>query len=151
MFNFLGGINDMEQFDEKMAAKPKGKFDFLNDVHPFVVIGVVILITVFATYLVPGGQFQREEVEVIGMTRDVIIPGSFAYTESVPQGPAEIWTYFMQGAVEAADIIFTIFLCAGALTAIIHTGAVSAGIGALVEKLQSKAVLLIPVMVFAFS
>lgn len=141
----------MEQFDEKIAAKPKSKLEFLNDLHPFVVIGVVILITVFATYLVPGGQFQREEVEVIGMTRDVIIPGSFMYTESIPQGPAQIWTYFMQGAVEAADIIFTIFLCAGALTAIIHTGAVSAGIGALVEKLQNKAVLLIPVMVFAFS
>ncbi len=141
----------MEQFDEKMHGKPKGRFDFLNDLHPFVVIGVVVLITIFATYLVPGGQFERKEVDVIGMTREVIIPGSFEYTESVPQGPAQIWTYFMEGAVESSDIIFTIFLCAGALTAIIQTGAVTAGISALVDKLKDKAILLIPAMVFAFS
>lgn len=141
----------MEQVKEPMQEMPKSRWSFLNDLHPFVVVFFVILITVGATFFVPGGAFERTEVTVIGMTRDVIIPGSFQYAESVPQGPLEIWTYFMQGAVEASDIIFTIFLCAGALTAIIHTGAVAAGIGALVDKLKSRSIILIPVMVFAFS
>lgn len=141
------------EVDENMglAVKPKSRFDFLNDLHPFVVVGVVILLTMLATFFVPGGQYERESVEVIGMTRDVILPETFKYVDSVPQGPAQVWTYFIEGAVEASDIIFCIFICAGALNAIIHTGAVGAGIGALVGGFKEKTFLLIPVMVFAFS
>lgn len=131
--------------------KPKSRWDFLNDLHPFVVIAGVILLIVLATYFVPGGTFERKSVEVIGMTRDVILPGSFQFIESNPQGFTEVWTYFMQGAVEASDIIFTVFLCAGALNAIIYTGAINAGISSLVSRLKDKAFLLIPVMIFAFS
>lgn len=144
-------IKEVDPVETATITKTGSRFDFLYDLHPFVVVGVVILITVLATYFVPGGAFERKSVEVIGMTRDVIIPGSFTFTKSQPQGFAEIWTYFMQGAVEASDIIFTVFLCSGALTAIIHTGAISAGISTLVAKLQNKTFMLIPVMIFAFS
>lgn len=129
----------------------QSKWSFIGNIHPFSVIFIVVLLAATATFFVPGGTFERQEVDVIGMTREVIIPGSFQSVESVPQGFAEVWTYFMQGAVEASDIIFTIFLCAGALTAIIHTGAITSFIHVMVQKLKGNAILLIPITVFCFS
>lgn len=129
----------------------QSKWSLIGNIHPFTVILIVILLAAAATFFVPGGAFERQEVDVIGMTREVIIPGSFQPVDSVPQGFAEIWTYFMQGAVEASDIIFTVFLCAGALTAIIHTGAVTTFIHSIVNRLKGNAILLIPITVFCFS
>lgn len=142
----------MESLKETPIQQPNlKKFGFLATLHPFTVIMVVVFFAALSTFIVPGGQFERKDVEVIGMTKQVIIPGSYQVIQSVPQGFSQIWTYFMQGAVEASDIIFTIFLCAGALTAIIGTGAVTAGIGSLVDKLKDKSIFLIPVLIFAFS
>lgn len=129
---------------------PAGKFSFLADLHPFLIVGTVILLVIGLTYVIPGGNFVREEVEVMGMLKEVVIPGSFKFTESVPQGLKESWTYFMQGAVEASDVIWTIFICSGAITAIIHTGAINTGINSLVKKFGEKSYVLIPVLVFAF-
>lgn len=135
---------------EGPQLQPKSKFSFLSDLNPLVVIFFLVIITAALTYVVPGGEFARKEVDVMGTTRNVIIPGSFHYIQSIPQGFSTIWTYFMQGAIEGADVSFTIFLCAGALTAIIATGAVTAAINTLVAKLKNKSYLLIPVLIFAF-
>jgi uncharacterized ion transporter superfamily protein YfcC len=85
-----------------------------------------------------------------GDTRDLIIPGSFHFIQSVPQGFTQIWTSFMKGAIEASDVTWTIFLCAGAFTAIIATGAITSGINSLAKRFGNKAYVLIPVCVFAF-
>ena len=132
------------------STKGKSRFAFLSDLNPLVVIFFLVVLTSVLTYIIPGGEFQRKALEVMGLKKDVLIPGSFHAVQSVPQGFSLIWTSFMQGAVEAADISFTIFLCAGALTAIIATGAVTAAINALVVKLKGKVFLLIPVLIFAF-
>ena len=98
-----------------------------------IVTGIIVLVSI-ATYIIPGGNYERREVVIDalgGDTRELIIPGSFQFTESVPQGFKQIWTSFMEGAIEAADISFSIFLCAGAFTAIIATGAVTNGINSL--------------------
>lgn len=135
---------------EDQKKIPAGKFSFLAELHPFVIVGVVILLVIGLTYIVPGGAFERKEVNVMGMTKEVVIPGSFKEIPSVPQGFSESWTYFMQGAAEAADIIWTIFICSGAITAIIHTGAINTAINSLVKRFGTKAHILIPILVFAF-
>ncbi|MGL6104607.1 YfcC family protein [Romboutsia sp.] len=129
---------------------PSSKFSFLADLHPFIIVGVVILLVIGLTYIVPGGTFERQEVNVMGMTKEIVIPGSFKPAESVPQGFSQSWTYFMQGAVEAADVVWTIFICSGAITAIIHTGAINSGINSLVKRFGEKSHVLIPILVFTF-
>jgi len=129
------------------------KYSWLANMHPLVIVFGIIIIVAVATFFIPGGQYERVEVPIEalgGDTRELIIPGSFEYVESVPQGFGEIWTSFMEGAIEAADISFTIFLCAGAFYAIIATGAVSNGIYALARRFGKRAYALIPVCVFAF-
>ncbi len=135
------------------AAEETKKWAWLSNIHPLIIVFGIIVLVSLATYIIPGGNYDRYEVAISalgGDTRELIVPGSFHFTESVPQGFSKIWTSFMEGALEAADISFSIFLCAGAFTAIIATGAVTNGINSLAKKFGARAYILIPVCVFAF-
>lgn len=135
---------------KKGESKKKFDFKFLENINPLTVIFFIILFIVALTYIVPGGAFVREEVEVMGSIREIIVPGSFQYVDSIPQGFSKIWTIFMEGAIEGADISFTIFICSGAITAILATGAVNAGINSIVNKFKGNIYLLIIILTFAF-
>lgn len=139
-------------YDISKAEETK-KWAWLSNIHPLVIVFGIIVLVSLATYVIPGGAYERYEVAIDalgGDTRELIVPGSFQFTDSIPQGFTKIWTSFMEGALDAADISFSIFLCAGAFTAIIATGAVTDGINSLAKKFGTKAYILIPVCVFAF-
>lgn len=55
------------------------------------------------TYLVPGGEFERQSVVVMGRERLIVVPGSFHHVPAHPQGFLQLWTVFMRGAVEGAE------------------------------------------------
>ncbi|MEG0292168.1 MAG: hypothetical protein RR495_05930 [Anaerovoracaceae bacterium] len=135
------------------AAEETKKWAWLSNIHPLMIVFGIIVLVSLATYIIPGGQYERYEVAIEalgGDTRELIVPGSFHFAESVPQGFSKIWTSFMVGAMDAADISFTIFLCAGAFTAIIATGAVTNGINTLAKRFGTKAYVLIPICIFVF-
>lgn len=134
-------------------SEPKKKWGFLSNLHPLSIVFVIIVLLAILTYIIPGGAYERYEVAIDalgGDTRELIVPNSFHFTESVPQGFKELWTSFMEGAMEAADISFLIMLCSGAFTAIIATGAITNGINSLVKRFGSKSYIIIPVCVYAF-
>lgn len=65
----------------------KKKWDFLSNLHPLSIVVVIILLLALATYFIPGGSYDRYEVEVDalgGDTRELIDPDSFQYVESIP-------------------------------------------------------------------
>lgn len=131
----------------------KKKWDFLSNLHPLSIVVVIIILLALATYFIPGGSYERYEVEVDalgGDTRELIDPDSFHYVDSNPQGFDDLWTAFMEGAIDASDINFLIMICSGALTAIIATGAVTSGINSLVNRFGSKSYIIIPICVYAF-
>lgn len=137
----------------QLNGENAGKMRFLANLHPLVIVFGIIVLVAISTYFIPGGQYDRIEVPISalgGDTRDLVVPDSFHEVDSVPQGFSELWTAFMAGAIEAADISFVIFLCAGAFYAIIATGAVSNGIHSLARRFGTKAYILIPACVFAF-
>jgi uncharacterized ion transporter superfamily protein YfcC len=86
---------------------------------------------------------------VMGRERLIVVPGSFHAVPSRPQGFLQLWTVFMRGAMEGAERSFLILLSAGAMTAIIATGAINAGIHTLIRKSRRFGLGFIPVMVFA--
>jgi len=124
-------------------------FDFMSNINPLVIVFLMCVGFSILTYVIPGGQFERHSVMVMGHTRDIVVPGSFHRTQSYPQGFFQLWTVFMRGAVEGAERSFVIMLSAGALTAIIATGAISAGIQAVIGKAGRLGIIFIPVIVFA--
>lgn len=138
---------------QAVANEKKSMWERIGNLHPLSIVFLITLVISFATYLIPGGEFERREViveELGGEIRALIVPGTFQYAASVPQGIREIWTYFMEGAVSAADVSFSILLCAGAFCAIIATGAVDNGIQAIAKKFGKHTYMAIPICVFAF-
>ena len=124
-------------------------FDFMSNINPLVIVFLMCVGFSILTYIIPGGQFERHSVMVMGHARDIVVPGSFHRTQSYPQGFFQLWTIFMRGAVEGAERSFVIMLSAGALTAIIATGAISAGIQAVIGKAGRLGIIFIPAIVFA--
>lgn len=124
-------------------------FDFMSNINPLVVVFVMCVLFSLLTYVIPGGEFERHTVNVMGHAREIVVPGSFHPARAVPQGFFRLWTVFMRGAVEGAERSFVIMLSAGALTAIIATGAINAGIHKLIGKTGRLGFGFIPIMVFA--
>ncbi len=59
----------------------KSFFQRIKIPHVFVLLTGVILFSSILTYLVPSGNYQREERTVNGLTRTMVIPGTFASHE----------------------------------------------------------------------
>lgn len=123
--------------------------DFFANLNPLITIFWMCVFFASLTYVIPGGEFVRHEVVVLGEVQRMVDPASFHAAPSVPQGFPQLWTVFMRGALEGAERSFLILISAGAITAIIATGAINAGIALLIRKTGRLGLGFIPIMVFA--
>jgi len=118
--------------------------------HTLVLIYFCVVLMVLATWLIPGGEYQR--VEKAG--RLVPDANSFQFVPRQPQSLGALFISPIKGFVEAASIIAFLFVVGGAFGVIQKTGAMAAFIESLAERLgKSKALrtLLIPVTMVIFS
>ena len=118
--------------------------------HTLVLIYAMVVLTVIATWIVPGGAYERVEKE----GRTIPVEDSFHFIERQPQGIGALFISPIKGFMEASYIIVFIFVVGGAFAVIQKTGAVTAFINNLALKFgESKAlrVLLIPVTMVIFS
>jgi uncharacterized ion transporter superfamily protein YfcC len=118
--------------------------------HTLILIFVMVVLTVIATWIIPGGVYERVEKD----GRTIPVAGSYHRTESRPQGVGALFVAPIRGFVEAAAIIGIIFIVGGAFSVIQRTGAITAVIHNLAFKFgRSKTlrVLLIPVTMVIFS
>jgi len=95
----------------------KGRYSFNTLV---MVYGVVVLVAL-ATWVVPGGEYRREVKE--GKT--LVVPGSFVYGESSPQGLGAVLAAPVKGFIDAAQIIGFLFIIGGSFMVIQKTGAIT--------------------------
>jgi len=106
--------------------------------HTFTIVFSIVIICAIATWVVPGGEFCRETVEVDGIARSVVKGGTFQYTENNPQ-TWQIFTAFYKGFSRTAHIISFIFMLGGAFWILNATNAIHIGISGFLkstEKLQ---------------
>ena len=118
--------------------------------HTLLLIYIMVVLTVVATWIIPGGEYQRVEKD----GRTVPVAGSYHRVESAPQGLDGLFVSPAKGFVAAAMIIAIVFICGGAFNIIQKTGAITAVIHNLSLKFgESKAlrVLFIPVTMILFS
>ena len=54
--------------------------------HTYVIIFLIIVVASVLTWIVPGGEFERKEVKVDGIAREVIQPDSFRCVTQVKRG-----------------------------------------------------------------
>jgi uncharacterized ion transporter superfamily protein YfcC len=122
--------------------------------HTLILIYAMVVLTVVATWIIPGGEYKRVEKQVDKKTVTVPVPGSYQRTKSQPQGLGGLLVSPAKGFVDAAAIIIIVFICGGAISVIQRTGAISTVIHNLSLKFgRSKAlrVLFIPLVMIIFS
>ena len=102
----------------------------------YVIITLLIILAVIATWIVPAGQYDRVIDEATG--REVVDPLSFEYIESTPVGFFDAVVAIPLGIKSMSGIIAFIFIVAGATAIVKSTGAIDAGLLALVHKFKGK-------------
>lgn len=132
-----------------METKSK-KFSKLFKVpHTYVLLVILVLMTVVMTYFIPAGEFERAKDVISGKT--LIVPGSYKAAESSPVKLWEIPVYLFKGLTDASDIIFFVFVVAGAFEIISNTNMINAFTGRLALKLKGKESWIIPIFLCIFS
>ena len=130
------------------AVEMKGKP--LRLPHTLILIYIMVVLTVVATWIIPGGEYQRVEKD----GRMVPVAGSYARVENEPQGLGGLFVSPVRGFVDAAAIIAILLIVGGAFNVIQQTGAIAGVIHNITFTFgRSKAlrVLLIPVVMILFS
>jgi uncharacterized ion transporter superfamily protein YfcC len=131
-----------------VSAKP------LRLPHTLILIYVMVVLTVIATWIIPGGEYKRVEKRVDQKTILVPVPGSFQRIESRPQGLGGLLVSPSRGFIDAADIIVILLIVGGAFNVIQQTGAIAAVIRNITftfGRQKALRVLLIPVVMVLFS
>jgi uncharacterized ion transporter superfamily protein YfcC len=118
--------------------------------HTLILIYFMVVLTVVATWIIPGGSYQRVEKD----GRTIPVAGSYERTAGRPQGLGALFVSPAKGFVDAAAIIAIVFIVGGAFSVIQKTGAITAVIHNLAYKFgRSRAlqIFLIPVTMTIFS
>jgi len=116
----------------------------------FVIVFFLIIIAAVLTWVLPGGSYEREQIEINNTQRTIVVEGTYEKKEANPQ-ILEIFTAPLKGFIKLAEIIGFIFIVGGAFYMLNETGAINAGIGKLVKILKGKELLIIPIVMTVFS
>lgn len=114
----------------------------------FTILFLIIFLVAILTWFVPAGEYQY--VDETAATLEPI-PGTYQQTESNPQGLWEALSAPIQGFFDASDIILFLLVIGGYLGLVTDTGAIGAGIGAVVNKFKGRETLMIPILMSVFA
>ncbi len=82
--------------------------------------------------------------------REVVNPETFHYIEQTPVGLMGTMSAVFRGMLEAAEIVFLIFIFGACFGVIGETGAIEAGLVKASKALAGKEVVIIPVLMVIF-
>ncbi|WP_232824252.1 MULTISPECIES: YfcC family protein [Paraliobacillus] len=105
----------------------KTKFDAHNRWQmpdTYVILFLVLLLGVVATYLIPSGSFEREMID--GVER--VLPGTYSAVAGSNLGVMTLFNAIQMGMVQSADIIFMVLFTGGAFEIIERSGALKGAI-----------------------
>ncbi|ACH93778.1 YfcC family protein [Borrelia duttonii] len=121
----------------------------------FTIVFALIVFMTILTYIVPAGEFHKENREVNGNLQEVVVAGTYHAVDRAPRGFWDgifiVLTAMAKGMEHAVEVIVFVLIVGGAYGVILGTGAVDAGIAAAIKKMGNKDRLLIPLMMFIFS
>ena len=127
---------------------------------PHVLTLIMLLITVMAvlTWIVPSGSFQRHVVDTMAGEREVVIAGTYEEGPKIlddgtdlRQGIPDILTAPARGLQNAIEVLAFAFIIGGVFAIMAKTNALNMAIQKMIEKLGSKEILIIPILMIIFS
>lgn len=111
---------------------------------PIIILVCVILFCALASYVIPAGVYER--VKDVHTGKMVVDPATFHYVAQKPTGFMDFFTAVNKGFKGGVSIIAFLFMVGGSLNILARTGAIVAGLSALVKKMRGHSLLLIPVL-----
>lgn len=117
--------------------------------HVYVIIAIIIIFAAILTYILPAGSFVRYVDEATGRT--LVQAGSYSVIDSTPVSLFGVLQAVPEGMVEAASVIFIVFVFGGAFGIINATGAIESGIESSITVLRHMSLVLIPALMIIFA
>lgn len=116
--------------------------------HTFVILFSIILLMAAATWIVPGGEYERAKNKA---GRTVVVANTYHEVESNPQGIKQVFMAPLTGIEKGADIAGFILIVGGTFAVIQRSGAIDAGVMRLLNILKGKEIIFIPIAMTLFS
>ena len=116
--------------------------------HTYVIIFSIIIAAAILTHLIPAGSYERY-TNANGI--EVVDSASFHLVESNPATIMDVLNAAPTGMMEAANLIFFVFIIGGVFQIINGTGAIDVIIDHLMRSLKGKELWIIPIFLFIFS
>ncbi|WP_010256002.1 YfcC family protein [Treponema primitia] len=104
--------------------------------HIFVLLTGIIIVAAILSWILPAGEFDRIQ-NAAGRT--VVVPGTYHYIDRTPVGPFAAVMGIFNGLVNAADIVFFVFIAFASVGILIASGAFHGLIGGLLHVLKGNA------------
>jgi len=117
--------------------------------HTFVLLFSLVIIAAILTYALPAGEFDR--VKDPKTNRTVVVPGTYKHVDPSPVGPFNVFIAVQKGMIDAAEVIFFVFIVYAAFYTVLKTGALHSFIGFLLRKLEGREIVMIPVFMYFFA
>ena len=107
--------------------------------HVFAILFLLTIVMAIATWFVPAGTYEMVLNEAT--KRKVIVPNSFHFIASNPQGVYDVFNAIVKGMIQSASMMSMVFFCGAAVEVLNQTGTMKAGMGSLVGVLKGKGVI----------
>ncbi len=117
--------------------------------HTYVLLFSLIILAVIGTYVLPAGQFDRIHDEKTNKT--LVVPGSYHTVEQTPVSFFDTFISVQKGMIDAASVVFFVFIVYASFYVVLQTHALHAFIGLLLRLLKGKEILMIPVFMYTFA
>ena len=117
--------------------------------HPLILLVLCILVSAALSWVLPAGQYDRREDPVA--QREVVVAGTYHTVPASPVGPFAAFVAIPRGMIDAASIIFYVFLVGGAFAVVERTGALGQLVNWLVQRVAGRGLWVIPIVGFVFA
>ncbi len=129
----------------------------------YTILFAIIALIAALTWIMPAGKYDYKTAdsgEIIaaadvgnydGGERLLPIPGSYTQLESNPQGVVDVLMAPIKGFYKAADVALFVLIIGGFLSVTIKTGAMDAGVGAVINRFKGREQWLIPILMALFA
>ena len=108
-----------------------------------------VFLAAASTWVIPAGHYDRRDDPVTG--RSVVVAGTYRHVPAQPVNLFRAVVDIPKGMINAADVVFFVFLVGGAFTVVDKTGALRRAVDWLAERLQNRRALVIPVTCAVFA
>ncbi|MEP0862023.1 MAG: putative basic amino acid antiporter YfcC [Ignavibacterium sp.] len=118
--------------------------------NTYLLIFSLLVLIAALTWIIPGGKYER----MLLNGREIVVPNSFKYVDSHPQGIFDLFISPLKGFVEAALIIGFVLIVGGAFNVLARTDAINSFINKLAKAYKTSKLLqnlFIPVLLLMFS